>query len=268
MTKIFEALENASLERSSVAHVRSADETLEKANHERLSVAQVRSADEALERPTKDYRPATVVMAENIITNLYQHVVISFPREGGKIIQFQGTREGEGTTTVVRELAKIAAFKLKKSVLLLDLDRERPAHLSFFNVSSKWTWEVIINTEKRLKEIFHQIKDSSLYVAEIPMNENSESLICELPQIEALFEEMKKEFDLILLDSPPAKTNMECILLSRSVDGVVLVVEAEKTRWQAVDKVKTSIEDRDGKILGVVLNKRRYPIPSFIYNKI
>ena len=52
------------------------------------------------------------------------------------------------------------------------------------------------------------------------------------------------------------------------MDGVVLVLEAEKTRWQVADKARESIENHGGKVLGVVLNKRRYYIPDFIYSRI
>ena len=55
------------------------------------------------------------------------------------------------------------------------------------------------------------------------------------------------------------------LAVASKVDGVILVVEAEKTRWQTVRKVKDSISRVGGNILGVVLNKRRYYIPQSIY---
>jgi len=52
------------------------------------------------------------------------------------------------------------------------------------------------------------------------------------------------------------------------VDGVVVVVEAEKTRWQVVENLKQKIENRGGNILGIVFNKRRFYIPDSIYRKL
>jgi Mrp family chromosome partitioning ATPase len=52
------------------------------------------------------------------------------------------------------------------------------------------------------------------------------------------------------------------------VDGVVLVVEAEKTRWPVAETVRDKIKNSGGNILGIVLNKRRYYIPDWIYNKL
>jgi len=49
------------------------------------------------------------------------------------------------------------------------------------------------------------------------------------------------------------------------VDGVILVVEAEKTKWRTARHVRAQIERVGGKILGIVFNKRRYYIPQSIY---
>ena len=79
---------------------------------------------------------------------------------------------------------------------------------------------------------------------------------------------MKEKFDLILIDSSSDASNFEIIALSSNVDGVVLVVEAGKTRRHVAESVKKKIEASGGLILGVVLNKRRYYIPGFLYDKI
>ena len=52
------------------------------------------------------------------------------------------------------------------------------------------------------------------------------------------------------------------------VDGVVLVVEAEKTRWPVALNVKEKTEQGGGRVLGVVFNKRKYYIPEWLYRRI
>ena len=53
--------------------------------------------------------------------------------------------------------------------------------------------------------------------------------------------------------------------LVSQVDGVILVVEAEKTRWQVALSAKEKIIKSGGTILGTVFNKRKYYIPEYIY---
>jgi Mrp family chromosome partitioning ATPase len=53
--------------------------------------------------------------------------------------------------------------------------------------------------------------------------------------------------------------------MARKADGVVLVVDAEQTRKQATKRTRDRIVEHGGKVLGVILNKRKYPIPAFLY---
>jgi Mrp family chromosome partitioning ATPase len=46
------------------------------------------------------------------------------------------------------------------------------------------------------------------------------------------------------------------------------VLEAEKTRWPVAENTKQMIEKNGGKVLGVVLNKRQFYIPDFIYRRL
>jgi Mrp family chromosome partitioning ATPase len=52
------------------------------------------------------------------------------------------------------------------------------------------------------------------------------------------------------------------------VDAVVLVVKHGGTRREVVKRAKETIERSGGKILGVVLNKRKFPIPEFLYKRL
>ncbi len=257
MTKIFEALENAGLERYNLQGSKVTSiplhQTQEYVPH--MEVEKIAQSSE-------------IKIENSASISLYQNIAMLLPNMTSRVVQFQAAQIGEGTSTLVRELAKAAAFKLNKTVLLLDLNQKRPNQCSYFNMSSELSWKDIPDGSRAVKETCARVKNTSLYVTQLPTNMTPSSIIGELPQIETFIERLKKEFDLILIDSPSAISCAECLMLTPKVDGVVLVVEAEKTRWQTVDKIKTSIQAYEGKILGVVLNKRRYPIPNFIYNRI
>ena len=74
-------------------------------------------------------------------------------------------------------------------------------------------------------------------------------------------------FDYVVIDAPPLAGYPETVLLSRKADGVILVIESEKTRKQSALLAKKQIETAGGKLLGVVLNKRRYRVPSWLYKR-
>lgn len=256
MTKIFEALEYADLER---ARLRETEERILPTRQEPDISPTVYAGTDLMVPDGK--------MANNA-DNLYQNMVMLLPGRKSRIIQFQGTQKGEGTSTLVRKLANLAATKLQKNVLLLDLNQKPPNQCSFFHVKSELPLSDSSRLAKLTRNDFARVNNSSLYVTQLPAQGIPANIICEMPQIGPLLEELKEEFDLILIDSPEAINRSEGLLLTPKVDGVVLVVQAEKTRWQSVSKVKERILAQNGKILGVVLNKRRYPIPDFIYKMI
>jgi Mrp family chromosome partitioning ATPase len=82
------------------------------------------------------------------------------------------------------------------------------------------------------------------------------------------WERIRKNFDVILLDSPPATIISGNFDYFSKTDGVVLVVEAEKTRLPVLESTVNKVKKSGGRILGIVLNKRRYHIPDFIYRRL
>jgi Mrp family chromosome partitioning ATPase len=256
MTKIFEALENAGLERYNLGNQQAVAVPIDRVTDYELEGVRARPID------TAEFK------VEKMVSNLYQHIVRLLPEQQGRIVQFQATQVAEGTSTLARELAKAAAFTFHKSVLLLDLNQTKPNQCDYFGVHSELRREDASFESAPEKARFARVKNTQLYVTQMSTNGTSANNICELPETESFLEKLRDQFDLILIDSPSAISCSECLLLAPNVDGVVLVVKAGKTRWQTVDKVKNRIIAQNGRILGVVLNKRSYPIPNFIYKRI
>jgi Mrp family chromosome partitioning ATPase len=75
----------------------------------------------------------------------------------------------------------------------------------------------------------------------------------------------REQFSLILIDSSPATVTADSLSICETVNGVVLILEAEKTRSAVVQEVKRQILMREGNLLGIVFTKRKFYIPKFIY---
>lgn len=79
---------------------------------------------------------------------------------------------------------------------------------------------------------------------------------------------MRVAFDNILIDCRSLRVSSEAAVLSSSVDGVAVVVEAGQTRRDEIINAQRTIENAGGKFLGFVLNKRRYPVPEWLYKRL
>lgn len=75
-------------------------------------------------------------------------------------------------------------------------------------------------------------------------------------------------FDFVLLDCSALSVSSDAALFAPSTDGVVLVVEANRSRKAQVRNSLHTIEMANGILLGCVMNKRRYPVPNWLYRRL
>ncbi|MGB7630736.1 MAG: CpsD/CapB family tyrosine-protein kinase [Candidatus Deferrimicrobium sp.] len=216
------------------------------------------------ERPSTGFE----VAAENEMVALSRNIDALPETSPKKVIQFLGSQGGEGTSTVIRDFAMVSAARLGKSVLLLDADPRSPSQHLFFDLQPKFGWEEILRNKRTFRKAICRIGKTSLYV--FPTLPGSASLPEALfsPGIKEFWEAAKEKFDLVLIDSAPASASPDGISLSRYVDGVVLVLSAEKTRKPVAENLKNRILQNGGNLLGMVFNNRRYHIPEFVYKRL
>ena len=74
-----------------------------------------------------------------------------------------------------------------------------------------------------------------------------------------------KNFDFILIDCPSLDFNPLALRWASEVDGVVLVLQAGETRLEQIDTAQRLLRSSPGRLAGMILNKRTYPIPKFLY---
>lgn len=248
MGKIFEALEKARQERNGL-------------KDPQLDIV-----------PFPGQRPASHVEfhAEKEMLTLFRNIDARLGNIQNKVIQFIGAKRGEGTSTIIREFAMVSAARLGKSVLLLDADHQNPSHHLFFRTDPRFGLEEIVRDKVAFEKAYFKIGDEDLRLCVYPTPQNSSFFLKFLysPEVKDFWVELRKMFDLVLIDSAPAATSPDSITLSRFADGVVLVLDAEKARNPVAVNLKNQIVRNDGNILGIVFNKHRHHIPDFIYKRL
>jgi Mrp family chromosome partitioning ATPase len=78
---------------------------------------------------------------------------------------------------------------------------------------------------------------------------------------------LRQNYDLVIIDSPPMEHNRANPFFPLA-GAVILVVEAEKTKHQIVRRSKEQIERQGGNLIGIVLNKKRFHVPDWLYNRL
>lgn len=259
MSNIFEALQLAEKEQEKV--------------HERQSM----TLPEEKHVPSKTKIKETVQPSKYSLQNvgssiememmaLYQNIDCVLPNPPQRAIQFISSHEGEGVSTVVREFARQAAVIMGKSVLIVDAAHRNPSQHIFFNIPPDYGWKDAMKNGEPVENAVFKAGNSNLYLSPLIPHTTLSPYVYDFVATSKLLTDFKNKFDLVLIDSSSATTSPDSIALTRSADGVILVVEAEKTRWQVAEAVRDKILKNGGNILGIVLNKRRFYIPDSVYN--
>ncbi len=198
-----------------------------------------------------------MIVLDQSISDLTKHTKNTF-------IQFMGLHGGEGTSSIVRALAKIGLGKKRQSTLIVDVHRHQPL-FQHFSLTPRPSLVQSMYMNWDLNEAIQNIGDTRLFISSLYSNRNggtdNHSQVVE----KNTFEQLRQQFDVILLDAPPVCTSVDGLSLCNQVDGVILVVEAEKSKAVVIEHAKNRIAQSGGTLYGIVFNKQRHYIPDWAY---
>ena len=89
-----------------------------------------------------------------------------------------------------------------------------------------------------------------------------------LDSLKAQLSEIKKEFEYSVIHALPAGAHSDAALLGSMCDGVILIVDAQRTRRAEALKAQDLLQGANARLLGTVLTERQFPIPEMIYRRI
>jgi Mrp family chromosome partitioning ATPase len=202
------------------------------------------------------------------LSELYRAIESLLPETKSRIVQFMGSREGEGTSTITKEFARILDDKFGKKVLLLDADMKKKRKHEFIDVMKAYSLTETLLNDGTFEKAFYQVSGSRVYVSQLSHDSHFTDKVYSHLRKDHFWDRIRQSFDVILLDTPPATMSSGNLDYFKKTDGVVLVVEAEKTRLPVLESTVSKVKKSGGKMLGIVLNKRRYHIPDFIYRRL
>jgi capsular exopolysaccharide synthesis family protein len=183
-----------------------------------------------------------------------------------KSVLIAGLAPNEGKTTVALNLAASAAKGLDSSVILLDADLRKRGLTSLLGLQKSPGLSDLLVGETKIKNILVQTEIKGLNIIPAGLNASSPAELIESNGMKRLLILLGTtgKFSYIILDSPPLIAASEATILSHIVDGIILVVMAEKTRRDVVKRELLSLDQT--KILGVVLNGAKFET-SHYYRK-
>jgi len=172
-------------------------------------------------------------------------------------LQITSTLPSEGKTTLVGNLAYLLTQKGYKTIII-DLDLRKPKVNRIFEKPNIDGLNKYLIENAKKEDI---IVKTSRGVDFIPTGQisGSVSAILEPEKLSTLIEELKKDYDYILLDTPPMQVNADALMASKLACGVLYVVAQNLIKKSLIKESIKTLKRRSIPIVGIVLTQVKAP---------
>jgi Mrp family chromosome partitioning ATPase/uncharacterized protein involved in exopolysaccharide biosynthesis/cell division protein FtsN len=198
-----------------------------------------------------------------------------------KVLVFTSPTLQEGKTTTIVNVALTMAQNGQRT-LLVGANMRRPSLHRFFGIErepglsdilvghANWrdcirTVADIIMGRFEMEDIMASPGLDNLHIIESgPIPANPSELLSS-PAMATFLREVREEYDVVLIDTPPVLPVTDSAIVAGQTDGVVLVYQAGKVGRIVLKRAKAHLESARGTVLGVVLNDVQSEIAGYTY---
>ncbi len=227
-----------------------------------MAIKKNNSSNSAYQLPIdSDMEAGLKFRVEESYKSIRTNIMLSIMKKGCKIIVVSSAMPSEGKTTTTINLA-ISISQANQRVLLIDGDLRKPKiHRSFSVSNTPGLTNYLgasVNSGKTestdLYSIIHPTEFNNLSIITSGMIPPNPGEILGSEPMSDFLQEVSKDFDYIIIDTPPINLVSDALPLIRESDGVVLVVRANSSTHPEIQKALKSLEFIDANILGFVVN--------------
>jgi capsular exopolysaccharide synthesis family protein len=180
---------------------------------------------------------------------------IMFCRSNVKVICVTSCLPNEGKSNVSFNLA-VSFAESGKRVLFIDADLRRSAIIGRYKPDQAVLGLThYLSGQNSLAEILYDAGIENLdMIFTGPVPPNPAELLGSMDFID-LLDVLRKEYDYIIIDTPPIGSVVDSVIVAEQSDGLVFVIEAKVISYKFAQKILKQLENEKCKILGAVLNK-------------
>jgi len=171
-----------------------------------------------------------------------------------KSIVVTSSGPGEGKSTVMANLA-ITMAESGKRIILVDCDFRKPSiHKKMGVTNAIGLTNILVQNVKKEDCMVESTVKNLFILTSGPIPPNPAELLG-TKKMRDFIEELKSEFDMVLIDAPPVLAVTDAQILSTIADGVIFVASYGEAQKKALVDAKELIDKVGGKVIGIVFNK-------------
>ena len=191
----------------------------------------------------------------NQLKRIQANLMLNKDNKNPQTILLTGTKTGEGSSYITNNLA-IQFAKLYSKILVIDTNIKNKTLTNIMaEKGSEGLTDIIgANNVNDVENLIQKTKIENISILPVGTAKiGEEAFLTET--ISNVIEELKKNYDIILIDSSSINENVLPISLTSIADATVLIAESGKVKQEDILKAKMEIENVGGKIAGIILNK-------------
>lgn len=184
---------------------------------------------------------------------LRTNVMFSLPGSGCKVMGVTSAIMHDGKSINAINLA-ISLAQIEKKVLLIECDLRLPTISSRLRLNSDKGLTDLLTGQCQAGEAMIRTDDYGIDIIPAGTIPPDPTWLLQSKQIDALMAELKKYYEYIIVDLPPVTTVADAAIMSRLIDGYVLVVRHFSTDKRAISDMLESLAGVNAKVLGFLYN--------------
>lgn len=173
---------------------------------------------------------------------------------------------GEGKTVTSLNLAIVLAEQAERRTILVDGDMRRATMHKLIHSAPGPGLAELLRGEAKLADAIQPTVYPNLFI--LPAIRTDPHEIGDLlgtMERDEIFAALRRQFDYVLVDTPPINIAADAAILGQSVGEALVVVRMNRTRQESIDKVIRLLHSADVNLSGLVLTHRKYYIPNYLY---
>lgn len=182
-------------------------------------------------------------------------VVQQLPQGASPLIAFAGPVGGEGSSVVAESWADSMGHRSGGRMVLVNAHRSGSAEIASDSARSP---------EYRLEAHLRSVPGKGYR----RLDGFGAGSLSDASGAQVFAAALRAHGETALVVLPPLLAHPEALAFASQMDGIVLVLEAEQTRWEVARELKSVLDTVGVKVLGAVLNKRPRHIPEFLYRQL
>ena len=173
---------------------------------------------------------------------------------GSKVVLITSSVPNEGKTAVAANLASVIGMSEKKAIIL-SLDLRRPEMHHKFGLSNKVGMSDVLSGKAALKDVIwkHEIHPNLHIITSGRIPPNPAELLAS-GRMQEVIHELRKEYDYVILDTPPVNYVSDAAVLFKYADMILFVVKSEFTSKEQLRELDSMTKKLGLENVGVILN--------------